>query len=83
MRQILPFIFVLFLFGCGPREFEPSENVKEILELAGDNRAELEKVIQHFVDNGEVIKEEAAYFLIGNMKEHGYAEFKLVDSIRK
>lgn len=81
MRKILPFVFVLFLVGCGPHEFEPPENVKAVLELAGENRAELEKVIQHFVDNGEVIKEEAAYFLIGNMMEHGYAEFKLVDSV--
>ena len=81
MKYLLPLIIVVFIAGCGPREFEPPEDVKNILELAGENRGELEKVIQHFKDEGNVIKEEAAYFLIGNMKDHGYAEFKLVDSI--
>jgi len=81
MKNVFLLFSIVLLFGCGPRVFEPSEDVKNILELAGENQAELEKVIQHFIDKGEVIKEEAAYFLIGNMKEHGYAEFKLVDSI--
>ncbi|MEZ5082856.1 MAG: transglutaminase-like domain-containing protein [Bacteroidales bacterium] len=81
MKYLMFFIIAVFVTGCGPREFEPPEDVKSILELAGKNRSELEKVIQHFKDNGEVIKEEAAYFLIGNMKDHGYAIFKLVDSV--
>ena len=81
LNSFIYLLFVLFLvYGCGPREFEPPEEVKAILELAGENRAELEAVIQHYKDNGEVIKEEAAYFLIGQMKEHGYAVFELVDS---
>lgn len=66
--------------ACGPREFEPPAEVSAILELAGENRPELEAVIRHFKETGEVIKEEAAYYLIGNMKEHGYAIFELVDS---
>lgn len=81
MKYLFYLIIVVFVASCGPRDFEPPEDVKNILELAGENRAELEKVIQHFKDDGNVIKEEAAYFLIGNMKDHGYAEFKLVDSI--
>lgn len=77
----LSILFLMMaLVGCGPREFEPPDNVVEILELAGDKRSELEAVIQHYKDRGEVMKEEAAYFLIGNMKEHGYAKYKLVDS---
>lgn len=67
--------------SCGPREFETPERVKMTLEKAGSNRAELEEVIQHFKNTGEVIKEEAAYFLIGNMENQGFAVFKLVDSL--
>lgn len=81
MKYLLFLIIVIFFAGCGPREFELPEDVKNILEVSGENRAELEKVIQHFKDEGAVIKEEAAYFLIGNMKDHGYAIFKLVDSL--
>jgi len=80
MRNIIYFFIFSLLISCGPREFELPENVKEVLELAGDNKSELEKVIQHYKNEGHVIREEAAYFLIGNMKNHGYVEYKLVDS---
>ncbi len=76
----LVILVILTIVSCGPREFEPPEKVKEILELAGENRTELEAAIRHFKESGEVIKEEAAYFLIGNLKDHGYAIFELVDS---
>jgi len=80
MKNITLLVSIVLLFGCGPREFEPPEEVIRIFELAGDNRSELEAVVQHFKDEGNVMKEEAAYFLIGNMKDHGYATYKLVDS---
>lgn len=72
---------VLFVFAsCGTPKFKQPENVTEVLKLAGDNKAELEKVIQHYKETGEVIKEEAAYFLIGNMKDHSYVKYQLVDT---
>ncbi len=71
------------MFGCGPRDFEPPENVKAILEKAVNNRAELEKVFQHYKESGEVLKEEAAYFLIGNMEDHGFIDFILLDTTGK
>jgi hypothetical protein len=80
MKKFIYFIAISLFFSCGPREFDPPENVKEVLELAANNRSELEKVITHYKAEGNVIKEEAAYFLIGNMKNHGYLEYKLVDS---
>jgi len=80
MKKVISLIVLISLIACGPREFELPENVKAILEKSGNNRTELEKVIQHFKKNGDVMKEEAAYFLIGNMKDHGYTIFKLVDS---
>ena len=80
MKNLFLLFILIIMLGCGNRDFELPEDVKNILELSGENRHELEKVIQHFKDEGNVIKEEAAYFLIGNMKDHGYAVFKLVDS---
>ncbi len=76
------YIIISFIFfpSCGNHEFELPENVEQILEKAGDNRSELEKVITHYKETGEVIKEEAAYFLIGNMGKHGYLKYKLVDT---
>ncbi len=81
MKNLFYILILLVAIGCGNRNFEPPEEVKNILELSGDNRAELEKVIQHFKDDGDVFKELSAYFLIGNMKDHGYAVYKLVDSV--
>lgn len=80
MKNIPVFVFMVLLAACGPAEFEPPEGVNAVLELAGENRPELEAVIQHFKDEGNVIKEEAAYFLIKNMQDHGYAVYELVDS---
>ena len=71
---------LVFFPSCGNREFELPENVQQILEKSADNRLELEKVIDHYKGTGEVIKEEAAYFLIGNMGKHGYLKYKLVDT---
>ena len=41
------------------------------LELAGDNRQELEKVLTYFEDDEDPLKYEAACFLIENMPYHG------------
>ena len=73
-------VSTFLISSCGNREFELPENVQQTLEKAVDNRLELEKVIAHFKETGEVIKEEAAYFLIGNMGKHGYLKYKLVDT---
>ncbi len=57
------------------------EDVKNTLEKAGENRPELEKVIEHFSENPEdSLKLKAAYFLIGNMDKQFYAHFKVVDT---
>ncbi len=81
MKKFKILLILITLISCGPREFEPPKNVKAILDISGNNKAELEKVFQHYKNNGEVIKEEASYFLIGNMKDQGYAIYKLTDSI--
>ncbi|MBN2173460.1 MAG: transglutaminase domain-containing protein [Bacteroidales bacterium] len=80
MRKIIFLVILSVLFACGPREFELPADVKEVLDQSGENRPELEQVINHYKESGNVIGEEAAYFLIGNMKNQGYLEYKLVDS---
>lgn len=57
-------LLVLFLSSC-------HNQLDNALELAGDNRAELEKVLEHFKDDPDQLKYEAACFLIENMPYHG------------
>ena len=51
---------VFCLFSC-----QGNSRLKQALELVGDNRGELEKVLTHYRDSG--LKQEAARFLISNM----------------
>ncbi|MCD4734492.1 MAG: transglutaminase-like domain-containing protein [Bacteroidales bacterium] len=78
MKKVIFLCFLVSaLSGCGPRDFEPPENVKMVLEIAGENEKSLQDVIDHYKKNREVIKEEAAYFLIGNMLNHSYIKYAL------
>ena len=82
-------ILGLVFFFCSCTDRIPKE-VKETLKLAGDNRKELESVIRHYKSQDNRLKLEATYFLIKNMKYHGYFEIEnnekynaLFDSIGK
>ena len=55
-------------------------NVISALREAGDNRAELEKVITHYQQDADTLKLKAAYFLIGNMSGHCFVDYTLVDT---
>jgi hypothetical protein len=46
--------------------------VEEALGKAGENRAELERVLSHYQQQADPLKLEAAEFLIANMDGHGY-----------
>lgn len=83
MKKIIAVLPLIFLLACGPREFTIPEKVKAVLDKSGTNKSELEKVINHFRESKEVIKEEAVYYLIGNMEDQGYVVYKLVDSTGK
>jgi hypothetical protein len=65
MRLAIIILFILstFFFSCNKQP----ESVNEVLQLAGNNRHELEKVILHYKKINDYEKLEAAYFLIGNM----------------
>ena len=55
--------------------------VDKTLSLAGENRAELEKVLTHYKNSGERKKYRAACYLIDNMKYHGsYGKIEYLDN---
>ncbi|MBU8932762.1 MAG: transglutaminase-like domain-containing protein [candidate division Zixibacteria bacterium] len=56
------------------------KNVAAVLEVAGDNAPELQKVLDHYTKSGDTLKYQAACFLIGNMEGHKYVIFKFVDT---
>jgi len=55
------------------------KNIKHALDVAGENRAELEKVLEHFKDDPDPLKYEAAKFLIENMPSQCYMDGASVD----
>lgn len=57
-------LFYSFLFACSPH----TSDIEAVLKQAGDNRKELEQVLEHFSTQSEdSLKLKAAYFLIENM----------------
>jgi hypothetical protein len=59
-------IFVCFLISCTRQQYSPE--IESVLEQAGDNRSELEQVLQHYSqDPADSLKLKAAEFLIINM----------------
>ena len=63
MKQTTVYILLLLLTAC-----QSKDRLDLALEYAGDNRAELEKVLEHY--RGDEMKYHAARFLIENMPYH-------------
>jgi len=80
MRKInYYFWMVLSLVGCSRY---PSD-VESALKLAKENRAELERVIEHYrQEPKDSLKLKAAYFLIANMPFHFTVQDERVDSFK-
>lgn len=57
-----------------------SELIDTVLQRAGDNRGQLEKVLQHFALEGDSLKKQAARFLIAGMRNHSYVTYRLSDT---
>ena len=55
--------------------------VAAALEAAGENRAELQKVLDHYEKSADTLKSRAARWLIVNMEGHGYVTYALVDTV--
>ncbi len=70
---------IVIIVGCGTKSPHPPD-VTRTLDNAGDNRAELERVLQHYTESGDTLKLQAAYYLIGNMGDHCYATYALEDT---
>ncbi|MCD6163222.1 MAG: transglutaminase domain-containing protein [candidate division Zixibacteria bacterium] len=82
-RPIIFFVSLIMLLmlsfcSCSLSPYPP--DVTEALDKAENNRAELEKVLTHFIAGDDTLKLQAAYFLIGNMEGHCYATYNLLDS---
>jgi hypothetical protein len=58
----------------------PPERVTAALAQAGDNRPELERVLEHYRHDADERKLAAAEFLIANMPGHGFAEMGFFDA---
>ncbi len=73
------FVFLVSLVvSCG----RYSPEVESALELAGENRAELEKVLNNYKRPGDRQKRRAAEFLIANMPYHYTRNSALLDTFR-
>jgi len=73
-------LLLAIIAGCASKSSYPPD-VDKALESAGDNRAELEKVITHYAAGPDTLKLKAAYFLIGNMEGHCYVTYALEDTL--
>lgn len=72
MKKRLYFLYLLLLFLGSCSQNHESERLEAALNLAGNNRQELEKVLRHYADDS--LKYKAAVFLISNMPYHTYYE---------
>lgn len=63
MRTVSKYITVVVVLLCAAC----NKNLDTALQLAGSNRAELEKVLSHFKDDPDGLKYRSAKFLIENM----------------
>ena len=77
MKSIVPFLlFATIIFSCSRYK----NDLERALTLSGDNRTELEKVLNYYSNNEEDnLKYKAACFLIENMPYHYYYEGELLD----
>lgn len=66
--------------GCTTDE---DRRIEDTLVFAGDNRAELERVLDYYKDRGDTLKWKAARFLIANMKDKFAYNVPELDNIRQ
>ncbi len=75
----LTIVILLFAVSCS----RYPKDVERTLKFAGDNRAELEKVLEHYGKRPEdTLKYKAACFLIGNMPLHSSYHSAQIDTFK-
>jgi len=67
------------LIGCGISQGD-LDPVEQVLAEAGDNRSDLQQVLDHYAAEGDSLKLDAARYLIGNMEGHSYVTYYLHDT---
>lgn len=67
VKRINLYVILLITFSCSERNLDIPVSVIKILKQAGNNRFELEKVIDYYKVKGDTLSLKAVYFLIENM----------------
>ncbi len=75
---VVNFVCSLLILSLASNATELSPTIEKAVESAGDNRAELESVLNHYESDTEEYK--AAQYLIENMDGHCYVTYKLIDT---
>ncbi|MBN1213260.1 MAG: transglutaminase domain-containing protein [candidate division Zixibacteria bacterium] len=82
--KCLPIIIIVGVMftGCGRRDdSDISADIKLALKEAGDNRGEIERVLDYFAEFGDTLKLKAARYLVANMEGHSYVTYYLHDTL--
>lgn len=79
LSVLLLITIIISVASCGSDSGYPPQ-VEQALQAAGDNRAELEKVLAHYAAGEDTLQLRAAEFLIANMEGHNYVTFKMHDT---
>ena len=80
MKKINILLIGILLFGSCSHKENP-DHLEQVLQLAGENRAELEKVLHLYKQNpADSLKYKAAVFLIENMPYYYYFEGEQLDN---
>jgi hypothetical protein len=81
MKKIISIIIISLSFiACTQNGFKNPENVQAVLDKAGKNKSELQKVIKTYQNPEDSLKLKATWFLLGNMDEQGYSYYEVADS---
>lgn len=82
MRQfrigVLILMWAAFFADAGAGDY--TAEVDSALDLAANNRGELEKVLSYYSSPDDSLKLKAAFFLIANMEGHGYVTYFMHDT---
>jgi len=81
-RFLLYIVLLAFIFPSCRKEIHPlvPESVRKTIDESGTNRIEFIKSIARYQDLNDTVKLNALYYLIENMRGHGYKTYLLQDS---
>lgn len=80
MNKLLNLVLILFLFAACEKY---SPEMRVALKLSGNNKGQLEKVLQHYSAPSDSLKFKAACFLIENMPGHYTLRGDKIDRCRE